>query len=75
VVIRPIVSGNDQITLDIEVNQSDFTSRISEFAPPGSVSRSFKSVISVRNNDMILLGGLEEKRVRENSSVKKLVII
>jgi type IV pilus assembly protein PilQ len=33
--IRPVVSGDDQITLEIEVGQSDFTERISKTAPPG----------------------------------------
>ena len=62
VTIKPIVSGDDQITLDIEVNQSDFTERISKTAPPGTVDRKFKSMIRVKNQEMILLGGLEEKR-------------
>jgi type IV pilus assembly protein PilQ len=60
--IRPIVSGDDQITLEIEVKQEDFTDRIEKFAPPGKVSREFKSLIRVKDQDMILLGGLEEKR-------------
>jgi len=61
--INPIVSGDDQITLDISVEQSDFTSRISKDAPPGNVSRSFTSLIRIRNEEMVLLGGLEEKKV------------
>lgn len=60
--INPIVSGDNQITLEIEVNQSDFTNRISKFAPPGKMSRKFKSMVRVGDQEMILLGGLEEKR-------------
>lgn len=60
--IKPVVSGGDQITLEIEVNQGDFTDRISQYAPPGEVSRKFKSLIRVKNQEMVLLGGLEEKR-------------
>jgi type IV pilus assembly protein PilQ len=59
--IKPYVSADDQVTLEINVEQSDFTGRISPEAPPGNVSRTFTSMIRVRNNDMILLGGLEEK--------------
>jgi type IV pilus assembly protein PilQ len=68
VIITPIVSGDDQITLEIEVNQSDFTERISTTAPPGKVTRTFKSQIRVKNEEMILLGGLEEDRSNKTSS-------
>lgn len=60
VIITPVVSGDDQITLKVEVNQSDFTARLSTTAPPGMVTRTFKSQIRVKNEEMILLGGLEE---------------
>ncbi len=63
--IKPIVSGDDQVTLDIDVEQSDFTARISPQAPPGSVSRKFTSMIRIKNEEMILLGGLEEKGVND----------
>jgi|WetSurMetagenome_2_1015567.scaffolds.fasta_scaffold29377_2 type IV pilus assembly protein PilQ len=59
-VIRPIVSGNQDVTLEVEVEQSDFTDRISEYAPPGKVSRKFKSIIRVKDQEMILMGGLED---------------
>lgn len=68
VTIRPIVAGNDEVTLDIKVEQSDFTNRISEFAPPGKVSRKFESLIRVKDQEMILLGGLEEKEVKDTRS-------
>jgi type IV pilus assembly protein PilQ len=63
--IKPHVSSDEQVTLEITVNQSDFTARISETAPPGQVTREFKSLIRMRNGEMILLGGLEEKSVTE----------
>lgn len=66
--IRPIVDGSDEVTLEIKVEQSDFTTRISEFAPPGKVSRKFESLIRVKNQEMILLGGLEEKQVKDTRS-------
>jgi type IV pilus assembly protein PilQ len=58
--INPIVSGDEQITLEIDVKQSSFTERISPSAPPGTITRDFKSLIRVKNEEMILLGGLEE---------------
>lgn len=67
-VLKPIVSGNQEVTLDIQVEQSDFTDRISEFAPPGKVSRKFQSLIRVKDQEMILMGGLEENTKRETRS-------
>ncbi|WP_340076416.1 hypothetical protein [Leptobacterium sp. I13] len=60
--IKPLVSGDGQITLDINVIQSDFNGeRIDEEAPPGLTSREFNSIIRVRDQDLAVLGGLEEK--------------
>lgn len=68
--IKPIVSGDEQITLDITVDQSDFTGEVIEGAPPGQVTRSFSSVVRVKNQEMILLGGLEEvSRTEEGSGL------
>lgn len=62
VTIRPLVSGDGQITLDIKVIQSSFNGeRIDKDAPPGINSREFTSLIRVRDQDLIVLGGLEEK--------------
>lgn len=66
VAIKPFVSSDEQITLEVEVTQSDFTAKISNTAPPGKVSRNFKSVIRVKNEEMILLGGLEEKKSNDS---------
>jgi type IV pilus assembly protein PilQ len=71
--IRPVVSGDDQITLEIEVKQEDFTTRISQYAPPGKISRTFKSLIRVKNQEMVLLGGLEEKRNDDSGSGVPLI--
>lgn len=68
VTIKPFVSGDDQITLEVSVSQSDFTGKIEPGAPPGSVSREFTSLIRVKDQEMILLGGLEEKSVSESGS-------
>ena len=59
--IKPVVSGNDQITLEISVSQSTFTGRIEDGAPPGNVKQEFKSIIRMKNKDMVVLGGLDKK--------------
>jgi type IV pilus assembly protein PilQ len=68
ITIKPFVSGNDQITMEISVEQSDFTERITEDAPPGKVTRSFTSMLRVRDGEIILLGGLEEKTTESSGS-------
>lgn len=66
--IKPIVSSEDMVTLEVEVNQSNFTTRISQTAPPGSVERKFSSIVRARDRDMIVLGGLEEKENNRSGS-------
>lgn len=57
--IKPFVSGEEQVIMEISVVQSEFTARESEDAPPGSVTRDFKSMIRVQDGETILLGGLD----------------
>jgi type IV pilus assembly protein PilQ len=65
--IKPLVSGDGQVTLNINVIQSDFSGdRIEEDAPPGLTSREFSSIIRMQNQDLAILGGLEEK-VKDDS--------
>ena len=64
--IKPLVSGDGQVTLDIFVVQSNFGTRIDENAPPDISSREFSSIIRVKDQDIIVLGGLEEQ-MRNNS--------
>lgn len=66
--IKPIVSGDNQVTLEIEVEQSTFGDRPDETAPPPTVTRKFTSMIRVKNQEMILLGGLEEKRLNDSGT-------
>jgi type IV pilus assembly protein PilQ len=68
VTINPQVSGDEQITMSINVKQSSFTERISNTAPPGSLNRDFQSLIRVKNGEMIMLGGLEENTINNSSS-------
>jgi len=66
--IKPIVSGDGQVTLDIFVIQSSFRGRISKDAPPDISSREFSSIIRVRDQDIVVLGGLEERRTNNSGS-------
>ena len=63
--IRPIVSGDDQVTLNIKVDISDFIGIPPDNAPPPTSTSKFESIIRAHNEDMIVLGGLERT---ENSS-------
>lgn len=65
VTVNPMVSGDEQITLNVTVKQSSFTARITSTAPPGQISRNFESMIRVKNQEMVLLGGLEETSLNE----------
>jgi len=66
--IDPQVSGDEQVTMKIGVKQSSFTARISPTAPPGTITRDFQSTIRVKNGEMIMLGGLEDKESNETGS-------
>lgn len=60
--ILPFVSGDGQITMDILVVQSSFNGeRIEEDAPPGMNSREFSSIIRMRDQDIAILGGIEQR--------------
>lgn len=61
VTIMPLVAGDGQITMDIKVIQSSFNGqKVDKDAPPGINSREFTSIIRVKDQDLIVLGGLEE---------------
>jgi type IV pilus assembly protein PilQ len=64
--ITPMVSGDEQVTLNIAVKQSTFTNRVTDDGPFGTTQRSFQSVVRVKNQEMILLGGLEEENTNES---------
>ena len=66
--IIPIVAGDEHVTLEIDVNQSDFIGQIQSDAPPAQVNRTFTSNIRILNQEMIVLGGLESKSVEDSGS-------
>ncbi len=65
--ITPFVSEDQHITLDIEIEQTEFTDQAANEAPPGTATRSFKSLIRVQNEEMVLLGGIERNSTNKSS--------
>jgi type IV pilus assembly protein PilQ len=57
--IKPLVSGDDQVTLGIKVNISDFTSIPTDGSPPPESISKFETSLRVHSEDTILLGGIE----------------
>lgn len=69
VTIMPLVSGDGQITMDIKVIQSSFNGqKVDKDAPPGINSREFTSIIRVKDQDLIVLGGLEESTKNDSGT-------
>lgn len=67
--IKPLVSADGNVTLDIHVVQSNFSGeRIEEDAPPGITSREFSSIVRMKNQDLAVLGGLEENLNNDSGS-------
>ena len=58
--IKPFVTGDKQVLLDINVIQSNFGNRIADDAPPDISSRNFSSVVRMKDQEIAVLGGLEE---------------
>lgn len=58
--IKPFVSTGEDVTLTIGVEKSSFLGRAGENAPPGKATQKFQSIVRVKNNEMVLLGGLDE---------------
>ena len=63
--IRPVVSGDEQVTLEIEVELSSFVGTPPPNSPPPSATRAFNSVIRVKNEETIILGGLSEDEISD----------
>lgn len=71
--IKPVVSGNEHVTLDITAEFSDFVPSSSDKLPPGKATRQFNSQIRVKNGEMIVLGGLEETTKSNSQSGLPLI--
>lgn len=68
ITIRPVVSGDDQITLDIDVDITDFIGNTAINQPPPTSTSKFQSIVRARNEDMIVLGGIERMENSDTGS-------
>jgi len=66
--ISPVVSGDDQVTLKIKVEISDFIGTPPPNAPPPTSTSKFESIIRAHNEDMIVLGGIERTERSDTGS-------
>jgi type IV pilus assembly protein PilQ len=67
--IVPAVSGNGEITLAVEISQTEFSQPPKDDETPlGTSTRSFQSEIRVRNEEMVLLGGIERNERNKSAS-------
>lgn len=66
--VTPYVAEDRHITLEIEFEQTEFIGREQEDAPPGTATRSFKSIVKVQNEEMVLLGGLDRNSMEKSAS-------
>ena len=68
IAVKPLVSGDDQITLNIKIDISDFTSIPTDGSPPPKSTSKYETSLRVNNEDMILLGGIERTERTDNVS-------
>ena len=68
ITIRPIATNEEYVTLKITVDQQAFGERVGESGPRGTVTRNFESIIRVKNGEMLLLGGLDQKETDNSGS-------
>ena len=66
--IRPVVSGDDQVTLGIKIDITDFIGTPPTNAPAPTSTSKFESIIRAHNEDMIVLGGIERTQESESSN-------
>lgn len=66
--IVPIVSGDEQVTLNIVVDITDFTQDTPLDQPPPSTNSKFESIIRVRNEETVVLGGIERFESKDGGS-------
>ncbi|MDC7996883.1 type II secretion system protein GspD [Gilvibacter sediminis] len=58
---NPFVSADGQITMDVRVVQSSFSgTRIADDAPPDINTREFSSILIMKDQDVAVLGGIEQ---------------
>jgi type IV pilus assembly protein PilQ len=68
ITVKPFVSADEYVTLEISVTQNDFQGKVDPTAPPNQSTQSFVSLIRVKNGEMILMGGLERDSKEDSGS-------
>ncbi|MCC8035834.1 MAG: type II secretion system protein GspD [Rikenellaceae bacterium] len=73
--IIPFVSEDEMITLEIEIEQTEFkeSGASVDDVPPATNTRSFKSLVRVENEEMVLLGGIDQNRILKGSKGLPLI--
>ncbi|MFT4092625.1 MAG: hypothetical protein QM640_03210 [Niabella sp.] len=66
--IKPFVSADEDVTMNMEMNITNFTSQTDINTPPPTSTSKFNSTIRVKNDDMVMLGGIERTEKGETSS-------
>ncbi|MFI5161954.1 MAG: secretin and TonB N-terminal domain-containing protein [Sphingobacteriales bacterium] len=67
IAIKPVVSGDEQVTLGIRISISDFTSIPTDGSPPPKSTSKFETSLRVSNGETLVLGGIE--RTEQDDSV------
>jgi len=66
--IKPFVSSDEHVTLEISVSQNDFGEQVDPTVTPNKTTQTFESFVRVKNGEVILMGGLEKKSNRDSGS-------
>jgi len=67
ITVKPFVSTDGYVTLEINVQQDTFIPEEGD-APPGKSTQTFQSLVRVKNGEMILMGGLEKDSKTESGT-------
>lgn len=73
ITVKPFVSADEYVTLEIKVEQNDFAGKEDPSAPPNKTTQTFESLIRVKNGEMILMGGLEKDSKEDSGEGTPLV--
>ena len=73
ITVKPFVSADEYVTLEIKVEQNDFAGKEDPTAPPNKTTQTFESLIRVKNGEMILMGGLEKDSKEDSGEGTPLI--
>ncbi len=66
--VKPQITNDGSISMDIDLTKSAFTTRPSTAAPPNKSTRSVKTTVLVENGSTVVIGGLYQTQSLESSS-------